>query len=109
VGVLRRVFILNMEDGIVEFVNPHTLAADGKQEGAEGCLSIPGRTGLVKRPNHIIVEAQDRYGKPFVVEYDDFWARALFHELDHLDGILYTAVMERFLTAEEIAKLEEEG
>jgi peptide deformylase len=108
VGILRRVFIINVEDELLELVNPCLTFADGSQEGAEGCLSVPNRTGLVKRPNSVVVEAQDRYGKPIKLEGEEFLARALCHELDHLNGILYTDVMERFLTAEEIAALEEE-
>jgi peptide deformylase len=108
VGVLRRVCIICIEEKLTELINPRIISANGEQEGAEGCLSVPGRTGLVRRPNHVILEAQDRHGKPFVTEGKEFLARAFCHELDHLDGILYTDVMERFLTAEEIAELEEE-
>jgi peptide deformylase len=108
VGVLRRVFILNIEDELLELVNPRLTFSDGSQEGAEGCLSVTNKTGIVKRPNRVVVEAQDRYGRPTVYEGEEFLARALCHELDHLNGILYTDVMERFLTAEEIAELEEE-
>jgi peptide deformylase len=107
VGVLRRVCVVNV-DGLIELVNPRITASDGAQEGAEGCLSIPGRTGLVKRPNRVIVEAQNRHGKSVVLEGEAFLARALCHELDHLNGVLYTDVMERFMTLEELAELDKE-
>jgi peptide deformylase len=105
--VLRRVFITDV-DGLIELVNPRFTFKSGTQEGAEGCLSIPGKMGLVKRPNFVIAEGQDRYGKPVVFQGEEFLARAFCHELDHLDGILYTDVMERFLTSEEIAELNKE-
>ena len=70
--------------------------------GAEGCLSVPGRYGLVKRPNHARVRAQDRDGNWFEAEGEGLTARCFCHELDHLDGILYTQVMDRFLTDEEL-------
>ena len=107
VGVLRRVCIVNI-DRLTEMVNPRILTSDGEQEGAEGCLSIPGKTGLVKRPDHVIVEAQDRFGKPAVFEAEGFAARAYCHEIDHLDGRLYTDVMERFMTPEELLELEKD-
>jgi peptide deformylase len=108
VGVLRRVFITNIEDELIEMVNPRITFSGGTQEGAEACLSVTGRTGLVKRPDRVVIEAQDRCGNPAVYEGEGFLARAFCHELDHLDGILYTDIMERFMTAEEIAELEKE-
>lgn len=107
VGVLRRVCVIHIDETI-ELVNPRITVTDGMQEGAEGCLSIPGRTGLVRRPERVTVEAQDRHGKPIAFDGEGFAARAICHELDHLDGILYTDTMKRFMTAEEIAELEKE-
>jgi peptide deformylase len=107
VGVLRRVCLVNIDEPI-EMCNPRIVLREGEQEGAEGCLSVPGKTGLVKRPDRIVVEAQDRNGKPFTVEGEGFLARAFCHEIDHLDGRLYTDVMERFMTMEEIAELDNE-
>ncbi|MDR0293312.1 MAG: peptide deformylase [Oscillospiraceae bacterium] len=107
IGVLRRVCVVGFEEPI-ELCNPKIIVSDGTQEGAEGCLSLPGRTGLVKRPCRVTVEAQDRHGKPVVYEAEDFLARVFCHEIDHLDGTLYTDVMERFMTEEEVAALEEE-
>lgn len=103
VGILRRVVLVDNGEEILELVNPELLETDGEQEGPEGCLSVPGRYGLVKRPFHAKVRAQDRYGNWFEAEGEELTARCFCHELDHLDGILYTQVMERFLTDEELA------
>ena len=83
-------------------MNPELLETDGLQVGAEGCLSMPGRYGLVKRPYIAKVKAQDRDGNWFEVEGEELMARCFCHEIDHLDGIVYTQVMERFLTEEEL-------
>ena len=105
VGILRRVFLvdvgLNGED-ILECINPEILETDGEQEGAEGCLSVPGRYGLVKRPYWVKIRAQDRNGDWFEAEGEELIGRCFCHEYDHLDGIVYTEVMERFLTEEEL-------
>ena len=111
VGILRRVFLVDVGlDGeeIVEFINPQILETEGEQEGAEGCLSVPGRYGLVKRPYWVKVKAQDRYGEWFEAEGEELIGRCFCHENDHLDGIVYTEVMERFLTEEELAGDDEE-
>ena len=108
VGILRRVVIVDTGDGILELVNPELIATDGEQEGAEGCLSVPGKYGLVKRPYYAKVRAQDRDGEWFEAEGEELIGRCFCHELDHLDGILYTQVMERFLTEEELAAEDEE-
>ena len=108
VGILRRVVIVDTGDGILELVNPELIETDGEQEGAEGCLSVPGKYGLVKRPYYAKVRAQDRYGDWFEAEGEELIGRCFCHELDHLDGILYTQVMERFMTEEELAAEEEE-
>ncbi len=102
VGILRRVVVVDTGEGILELVNPTLLETDGEQEGAEGCLSVPGKYGLVKRPYYAKVRAQDRYGDWFEVEGEELIGRCFCHELDHLDGIVYTEVMERFLTEEEL-------
>ena len=108
VGILRRVVLVDTGDEVLELINPSLLETSGEQEGAEGCLSVPGKYGLVKRPNYAKVRAQDRYGNWFEAEGEELIARCFCHELDHLDGILYTEVMERFLTEEELAAQEEE-
>ena len=102
VGILRRVVIVDVGDEIVELVNPTMLETDGEQVGAEGCLSVPGKYGLVKRPYYAKVRAQDRNGEWFEVEGEELIARCFCHELDHLDGIVYTEVMDRYLTEEEL-------
>lgn len=103
VGILRRVVVVDLGEEILELVNPTLIATDGEQVGAEGCLSVPGRYGLVKRPYYAKVRAQDRHGEWFEAEGEELIGRCFCHELDHLDGILYTEVMERFLTEEELA------
>ena len=102
VGILRRVVTVDLGDEILELVNPSLLETDGEQIGAEGCLSVPGKYGLVKRPYYAKVRAQDRFGEWFEVEGEELIGRCFCHELDHLDGIVYTEVMERFLTEEEL-------
>ena len=102
VGILRRVVIVDVGDESVELVNRTLVETDGEQIGAEGCLSVPGKYGLVKRPYYAKVKAQDRYGEWFEAEGEELIARCFCHELDHLDGIVYTEVMERFLTEEEL-------
>lgn len=105
VGILRRVFLVDVGlDGeqIIEFINPQILETDGEQEGPEGCLSVPGKYGLVKRPYYAKVRAQDRYGNWFEAEGEELIGRCFCHEYDHLDGIIYTQVMERFLTEDEL-------
>ena len=102
VGILRRVVIVDTGEEILELVNPTIIATDGEQIGPEGCLSVPGKYGLVKRPYIAKVRAQDRDGEWYEVEGEELIARCFCHELDHLDGIVYTQVMERFLTEEEL-------
>ena len=106
VGILRRVVIVDTGEEMLELVNPELVETSGEQEGAEGCLSVPGKYGLVKRPNYAKVRAQDRDGNWFEAEGKELIARCFCHELDHLDGIVYTEIMERYLTDEE---LNEEG
>ena len=102
VGILRRVIVVDTGEEMLELVNPELLETSGEQEGAEGCLSVPGKYGLVKRPMVAKVRAQDRDGNFFEVEGEELIARCFCHEIDHLDGILYTQVMERFLKDEEL-------
>ena len=102
IGILRRIVVVDTGEEVLELVNPTMLETDGEQLGAEGCLSVPGKYGLVKRPYYAKVRAQDRNGDWFEVEGEEIIARCFCHELDHLDGIVYTEVMERFLTDEEL-------
>lgn len=109
VGVLRRVVIVDTgEDGILELVNPEIVEQSGEQTDIEGCLSVPGKYGVVTRPNVVKVRAQDRHGNWYEAEGEGLIARCFCHELDHLDGHLYTELAERILTAEELEELMEE-
>ena len=117
VGVLRRAVLVietNVPEGepekLLELINPEILESSGEQEGPEGCLSVPGEYGIVKRPMHVKVKAQDRFGNWFEAEGDGLTARCFCHEIDHLDGIVFTAKCERMLTEEEInGSAEEDG
>ena len=102
VGILRRVVIVDTGEEILELVNPELVETSGEQEGPEGCLSVPGKYGWVKRPYYATVRAQDRFGNWFEAQGEELIARCFCHELDHLDGIVYTEVMDRFLTREEL-------
>lgn len=90
VGILRRIVVIEVEEGqLIELINPKIIAFAGEQEGNEGCLSVPGKWGIVKRPMHVTVRATNRQGEEFEVSGSELLARALCHELDHLDGKLY--------------------
>ena len=90
VGILKRIVVIDvMDDNPLALINPVIVEADGEQEGEEGCLSLPGLSGNVKRPNHVICKAFDRNMNEITVEGEALLARAICHELDHLDGILY--------------------
>ncbi len=93
VGVLRRVVVVETEPGnVIELINPKIIAFAGEQEGGEGCLSVPGKSGVVKRPMHVTVRAMNRKGEEFEISGSELLARAFCHELDHLDGKLYIDV-----------------
>ncbi len=93
VGVLRRMAVVEVEEGnVIELINPRIIATAGEQQESEGCLSIPGRYGITKRPKHVTVRALNRKGETFEVSGSDLLARALCHEIDHLDGRLFTDV-----------------
>ena len=109
VGILRRVVIVDTGDEILELVNPELVETDGEQEGAEGCLSVPGKWGIVTRPNRVRVRAQDRDGDWFEAEAEGLTARAFCHEIEHLDGHLFVEHIDHFLTEEELKEyLEDE-
>ena len=102
VGVLRRIAVVEVEEGeVYELINPKIIASAGEQEGVEGCLSVPGRYGIVKRPRHVTVRATDRHGREYEVTGHDLLARALCHEIEHLDGHLYLEKVTRMLDEEE--------
>ena len=108
VGVLRRVFVVDIGEGLTEFINPTITAQSGEQDGLEGCLSSPGEYGLVVRPEKVTIEAYDRHGKPFTLEAEGFMARAICHENDHLDGHIFKDSTHHMLTDEELRELDEE-
>lgn len=109
VGVLRRIAVVETEPGqVFELINPVIVQRDGSQVGYEGCLSLPGQYGIVDRPYTVTVEATDRNGERYRVTAEDFLARAFCHEIDHLDGILYSDKADRMLNKNEIRELEEE-
>lgn len=95
VGILKRVIVVDIGDGLFEMVNPEIVEQSGEQTGPEGCLSIPGRSGVVTRPNEVTVHAFDPKGEPIVVRAEGFLARAFCHEIDHLNGVMYIDKMER--------------
>ena len=105
VGVLRRVVVVDLGEEIIELVNPRILEQSGEQDGLEGCLSVPERFGMVKRPNYVKLEAQDRHGDWYEYEGEELIARCFCHELEHLDGHLYTERAYRMLSREEYEKL----
>ncbi|MBR3895022.1 MAG: peptide deformylase [Clostridia bacterium] len=97
VGILRRIAIVEVEPGQpIELINPKIIAYAGEQEEQEGCLSIPGRWGITKRPKHVTVRAMNRKGELFEVSGSDLLARAFCHEIDHLDGKLFTDCVVRY-------------
>jgi peptide deformylase len=89
VGVLRRAVVVDVEEGYFEFINPVILSSKGEQSGWEGCLSVRGKSGIVSRPMKVRLAYQDRNGEKHVLQAKGFFARAICHELDHLDGVLY--------------------
>lgn len=89
VGILKRIVVIDIGEGLVELINPVMLESSGSQIDDEGCLSLPGSYAPVERPDYVKVQAMDRNGEMFIIEGEELMARALCHELDHLDGILY--------------------
>jgi len=109
VGILRRVVVLyDGEDEMIELVNPEIIEETGEQDGLEGCLSVPGLWGYVKRPKAVRVKAQDRTGKWFETGGEDIVARCFCHELEHLDGHVFTEHVDRIYSSEEVERIMEE-
>lgn len=107
VGILRRIVVIEVEEGnVLELINPKIIAFAGEQEGLEGCLSLPGKWGVVKRPMHVTVRAMNRKGETVDYSGSELLARCFCHELDHLDGKLYPDVCERMLTPDELEELD---
>ena len=108
VAVLRRVVVMDCGDGLIEMINPEVYETEGEQDGPEGCLSVPGRRGMVKRPMIVRCRFQDRHGEWYEIEADELLARCIMHETDHLDGVLYVDKMYREIFAEDEEEIEEE-
>lgn len=106
VGILRRVCIINLSEEhiYVELINPEIVSQSGEQEGIEGCLSVPGRWGLVKRPEFVQIRHQDRDGNWHLLDGDGLAARTYCHEIEHLDGHLYVEHIDHFLSEKELEK-----
>lgn len=108
VGILKRIFVIDVGEGPMEFINPVIIEKSGEQTGNEGCLSLPGKVAIVTRPNHVICEAYNRDMELFRIEGEELLARAICHEYDHLDGILYKDVADSELyDAEDLIEDEE--
>ena len=103
IGIMRRMFVAEPEpERVYIFVDPEIITAEGEQEGNEGCLSVPGYVGTVKRPEKIVIKGKDRYGKEKEYTFEGFEAVVMCHEFDHLEGVLYTDKATEMFTAEEM-------
>lgn len=101
VGVLRRVVVIDIDDGLIELINPEIVSASGEQTDAEGCLSYPGRYGKVTRPRKVTVRAMNREGEFFEITGEDLLARAFCHEIDHLDGKMFMDLVTEWVETDE--------
>ncbi|MER2058617.1 MAG: peptide deformylase [Niallia sp.] len=108
IGIPKRIAVVDIDDemGTLELINPKLLEVNGSQVGPEGCLSFPGLFGDVERPYSIKVEAENRKGKKYIIEAEEYLARAILHEMDHLDGVLFTSKVIRYLEEEELEGVE---
>lgn len=108
IGIDERIAIVDIDDesGTIEMINPRIINTSGEQTGPEGCLSFPDLFGEVTRPNYVKIEAFDRKGKKFTLEAEEFLARAIQHEIDHLDGVLFTSKVSRYLEEDELKGVE---
>lgn len=102
ISILKRVVVIDIGEGLIELINPEIIEQSGEQLGPEGCLSVPGLLGNVNRADYVKVKALDRNGKEFIVEGEGLLARALQHEIDHLNGILFTDLAEEIYKQEEL-------
>lgn len=104
IGILRRVVVVDVGDGVIELINPVMIEENGEQMEIEGCLSIPGQYGITRRPMKVKVKAQNRKGEEFIIEGEGLKAKAFCHELDHLDGILFKKRVIRMLNESELER-----
>ncbi|MCL2086864.1 MAG: peptide deformylase [Oscillospiraceae bacterium] len=107
VGIMKRIAIIDTDDGLIELVNPVIFAKKGSQYQLEGCLSLPGMWGYVERPFKVKIRARNRYGKPINIEGDDMLAVALCHEVDHLDGVLFTDIAAEMVDPDQVEEHKE--
>ncbi len=107
VGMMRRLCVIDVGEGRLDLVNPEIIETSGTQDGVEGCLSFPGEYGMVERPNHVKVRAQNKNGEWYEVEGEELLARALCHEIDHLDGICFVKRASRMIDPEELRRADE--
>ncbi|MFV0519876.1 MAG: peptide deformylase [Lachnospirales bacterium] len=103
VGELKRVFLIEIGEEYIEFVNPEIIKSEGASIASEGCLSVPGESGYVERPEYVTIKAFDRFGNEFVKEGEGFMAVAMCHENDHLDGIIY---IDKVIPEDELEEIE---
>ncbi len=109
IGILKRIVVYDVGDGIVEMINPEILNTEDEQIEVEGCLSVPGKYGRVKRPARVKVKYQDRNGNDITKSAEELEAVVICHETDHLNGILFTDKVEEYLTEEEIEDMHSSG
>lgn len=100
VGVLKRIALVDIGDGLIDLINPEIISTEGTQNDLEGCLSLPGKWGYVERPNKVTVRAMDRNGDWYEYEGEGLLARAFCHEIEHLDGILFSSHVTEFVEPE---------
>ena len=105
INVGLRVAIVELGEDILEMINPIVIETRGEEEDVEGCLSFPDLFGMVKRPTYVKMEASDREGRIYELEAEDFEARAILHEIDHLDGVLFDSKITRILTEQELEEM----
>ncbi|MBE7051779.1 MAG: peptide deformylase, partial [Ruminococcaceae bacterium] len=101
VGVLKRIALIDIGDGLIELINPEIVSTSGEQNDKEGCLSVPGKWGYVSRPNKVKVRALDRNGNEFEIEGKELLARAFCHEIDHLDGVLFVDKVSEYVEVDD--------
>ena len=108
VGVLRRIAVIDVGEGLIEFINPKIIDKKGTHQVVEGCLSFPDQYGIVERPVYVKTEYFDRFGKKHVVDGEDLFAQAMCHEFDHMDGVVFKSKVLRMLSPEELEQRREE-